>query len=571
MKASDTAWLAISLLALSGVAVAQDKPQSRIHMVIQGTKGTRFKTILPATTPMKAPTQPQMPPVPEVPTPAQLPVSSSDRPTDFGPVPDVVVRLDKGDLGGERLPDRSYVFKAVPFAAPPVGNLRWRAPQDVSEWLGVRFRKESAPGCMQNSYGWNEAIAKTSAEDCLYLELRTHSFDPDAKKPVMVFLHGGANRAGAASGTVYSALGEKDVVLVSLQYRLGVFGFLSHPALTSESGHQASGNYAVLDLIKALQWLKANVARFGGDPDNITIFGHSAGGQDVGLLLATPLSRGLFARAIEESGTPQFGFASRSLTQNEGIGVELAKQVSASAPDSAQALADLRRAPAAALQAAGDGLKAPLEDQSFIWDQVVVDGYVLPKSPHDIFKAGEGAKVPLIVGVSARELGLSDVNSSVYGAIQTRFGPNRFKALGFYGLDIRTDPKSDPLLGDVATQLSTDIMLRCPAVWLADELTKAGQQVWLYQLDVDAADGPVHHGSELSFVFNPRPSGPNAKTWPPLMDYWAQFAKSGDPNGRGLPDWRDYGKAGRYIEFTAKGAKADKGLRTPICTLLDRP
>ncbi len=253
------------------------------------------------------------------------------------------------------------------------------------------------------------------------------------------------------------------------------------------------------------------------------------------------------------------------------MGTALAKQFSAAAPDSAQALSDLRRAPAAALQTAGDALAAPLEDQSFIWDQAVVDGYVLPKSPHDIFKAGEGAKVPLIIGVSARELGLADVNASVYGAIQSRFGHNRFKALGFYGLDIRTDPKPDPLLGDVSTQVSTDIMLRCPAVWMADELTEAGQQVWLYQLDVDAGDGPVHHGSELSFVFNNRPEGRKAKTWPPLLDYWARFAATGDPNGRGLPDWPDHGKAGRYIEFTARGAKADKGLRTPICNLLDRP
>ncbi|MEI9905605.1 MAG: carboxylesterase family protein [Asticcacaulis sp.] len=306
-------------------------------------------------------------------------------------------------------------------------------------------------------------------------------------------------------GTISSAIATKDVVIVSIQYRLGVFGFLSHPALTAESGVGASGNYALMDQIKALQWVQANIAQFGGDPYNVTLMGHSAGGQDVGLLLTTPLARGLFQKAIEESGTPQFGFSARTLAQNEAMGVALAGQFSHAAPNSAQALADLRAALARDLQTAGDKLQAPLEDQSFIWDQATVDGYVLPRAPEEVFRAGEAAKVPLLIGVSARELTLADVSADYNKALAARFGASA-------GVVDAHDGHDDPLYGDRVMQLSTDILLRCPADWIARHM--AGP-VYLYQLDVDR-DGVVHHSSELNFVMNARPAGKDDGAWPPL-------------------------------------------------------
>ncbi len=548
-------WLAVVACLLPAMAGARELPQrgpdGRYHMVFGAPVAAapsgqtiRYHTVYAApATPVRQVTG-DIFPSPAVPVP---------------PVP-AVVTITGGQLHGSQPGDGSFAFKGIPFAEPPVGRLRWAPPQDVVPWQGVREALQSAPACLQNDYGWQTAMAAASSEDCLYLDVRTPSLTPARPLPVIIFFHGGANRAGGAAGTVDAGFVTKGVVIVSFQYRLGVFGFLSHPALTTE-GRGASGNYGLMDQIKALQWVQANIARFGGDPYNVTIVGHSAGAQDVGLLLASPLSRGLFNRAVEESGTPQFGFAPRTLRQNEAMGVALAAQFSRHAPNSAWALDDLRHVPASELQAVGDKLEAPLEDQSFIWDQAVVDGRVLPRAPEDIFRAGEAAKVPLIIGVSARELGLADVNADINAAEDRRFGASR------HAIDTYYAGAPDPLYGDKATQLSTDIMLRCPAEWVASHM--AGP-VWLYQLDVDR-DGTIHHGSELNFVMNPRPAGKDDGAWPPLLDYWTQFAKTGQPAGKGLAAWPEYGAGKRHIEFTPHGAVTGQAWRAPVCGLLDRP
>lgn len=481
------------------------------------------------------------------------------------------VTVTGGRITGERLADGTFAFKGVPFARPPVGDLRWAPPQDPLPWNDVRPATVSAPACTQADYGWNKALARASREDCLYLELRTPTLDEAAHRPVIVFIHGGANRAGGAPGTIMSGFPARGVVIVSIQYRLGVFGFLSHPALTAE-GRGASGNYALMDQIKALQWVRANIAAFGGDPGNVTIVGHSAGAEDVGLLLSSPRARGLFARAVEESGPPQFGLPVRSLKQNEAMGIALARQYSPHAPGSAAALADLRAAPAQDLQQAADRLPVPISDPGFIWLQAVVDGHVLPKSPKQVFAAGRQIQVPLIIGTSAQELGLSGGDSAIYPTLSKAFGVkagggDRFRVLAFYGLDVDPRPKPDPVLGSVAMQISTDLMMRCPSQWTAAHM----QEAWMYQLDVDSTDAPVHHGSELGFVFNPRPAGKTLAQWPPLLDYWANFAASGNPNGPGLPQWPAYGGDANVLEFSADGPVLDQGVRTPVCSRRDQP
>ena len=522
-------------------------PDGRVHAVLAGTqpeKPGRVHAVYGQTAGAVRTMAPDYFPPPAVPVP---PVAA-------------IVSATGGQIKGEVMGDGTFAFKAVPFAAPPTGRLRWAAPQAVTPWTEVRERHDSAPACLQNDYGWQTDMAASSSEDCLYLEVRTPSLDPAARRPVVVWFHGGANRAGGGTGTIYSGFAGKGVVIVSIQYRLGVFGFLSHPALTAEGGG-ASGNYALMDQIKALQWVQANITRFGGDPYNVTLVGHSAGAQDVGLLLTSPLARGLFQKAVEESGTPQFGFAARTLKQNEAMGVVLARQFSQAPPESAAALDDLRRAPARALQAAGDGLAAPLEDQSFIWDQATVDGHVLPRAPEDVFRAGQAAAVPLIIGVSARELTLADLSADSDAALTARFGRGRDAIDAFYA------GAPDPLYGDKVTQLSSDIMLRCPADWVAGHMKGP---VWLYQLDVDK-DGTIHHGSELNYVMNARPAGRDDGAWPPLLDAWIRFAMTGSPNGRGLPAWPDYGSGRRHIEFTAQGAKSGLAWRAPVCARLDRP
>lgn len=558
------------ILALATAAAAQTVPMrgpnGRYHVLLPGVVVPKQPPAPKAETPPAPPPpdlKPYVPPPPPVETPPP-------------PQPDAVVATTFGKIGGDSLGDGTWTFKAIPFARPPVGDLRWTPPQDPEPWKGVRWSKTSAPACLQVSYGWNADLAKTSSEDCLYLEVRTPDIDPQAKKAVMVFIHGGANRAGGGTGTIYSGFASKDVVIVSLQYRLGVFGFMSHPALTRESGHQASGNYALLDLMQALYWVKSNIAQFGGDPNNVTIFGHSAGGGDVGMLLSSPLARGLFNKAIAESGPPQFGFPPRTLAENEALGTELAARFSGDKPDGKAALADLRRAPAAELQAAADALDAPIDDDSFIWDQAVVDGYVLPRAPEDVFRAGKEAKVPLIIGVSAQEIGLHGGDDAIYNKIYSTFGPARFRAMRFYGMDVRHKPKKDKLLGGTAMQLSTDTMMRCPSDWVAWHHTAAGARAWLYQLDVTEGEGPVHHGSELSYVMNLRPFGKHDGDWPPLQDYWVNFAKTGNPNGpdavgRTLTRWPAYGDKQTYIEFTKKGAVTGRNLRGDVCALLNRP
>ncbi|MBW8733324.1 MAG: carboxylesterase family protein [Asticcacaulis sp.] len=553
----------ILLLVVSGADA-----QTRVHGTFPGQRHPVITAPTPAPVPQAAirswraedyPSSDQAPPPPPPPPPVS------------GPTAAVTIPVTGGLVGGEERDDGTYAFKAIPFARAPVGPLRWTPPQPPQPWTGVRYATESAPACLQVSYGWNADLAASSSEDCLYLEVRSGVLDPAAKMPVMVFIHGGANRAGGGTGTIDSALVSRDVVLVSIQYRLGVFGFLSHPALTDESPDHASGNYALMDQIAALQWVRDNITKFGGDPGNVTIFGHSAGAQDVGLLMASPLARGLFHKAIEESGPPQFGLPPRTLSENEAMGVELARGYSKAPPDSAKALADLRRAPALELQAAADRVKPPVDDASFIWLQAVVDGHVLPRSPYEIFRRREQAPVPLIIGVSAQELGLYGGRSAVYPTVQKLFGPKFIRALRFYGLDVNTSVKDDPVLGDVAMQLSTDLMMRCPSDWTAWHVNASGQPAWLYQLDVDASGKTVHHGSELAYVFGDRPRDRRAAEWPPLLDYWANFAWSGRPDGRGLPDWPAYGRDGNYVEFTRTGPVAKAAMRLGVCELRDTP
>lgn len=468
------------------------------------------------------------------------------------------IATPSGVLVGERRADGSAAFLGVPFAKPPVGDLRWKPPQPLAASSNERPALKSGPACLQTSRGWNAADAARASEDCLYLDIRVPKHAPGARLPVMVWVHGGANHAGSGAGTVESSLVDQGVVLVSVQYRLGVFGFLSHPGLTREQGG-ASGNYALMDLIAALRWVHDDIATFGGDPDNVTLFGHSAGGQDVGLVMLSPKARGLFARGILQSGSPGFGFAPRSLKQNEAIGLKLAKGVGA------RTLADLRGVSGPDLLKAAETLKAPIDDQGFIWTQAVVDGAVLPLAPERLL--ADPAVKPMIVGSSAREIALFGGDPKRARAwVKATFGGRSRQVLTLYGLDRDPLPAADPLRGDAVLQLATDRMFRCPAAFVAAQRWKAGGKAWRYELAVaPPGQANVGHGSELTNVFDrPVPGRP------PMQAYWAAFARDGDPNAPGLPPWPAEDGAGRRLVFAADGPTAVQGDEA-ACRFLTRP
>jgi len=467
---------------------------------------------------------------------------------------------------------KSIVFRGIPYAAPPTGELRWRAPQPATPWNGVRDATRSAPPCLQASVGWNSVDAAHGAEDCLYIDVRTPRLDSQAHLPVLVWIHGGANWAGSAGWVIDSAFADRGIVVVTIQYRLGIFGFLSHPHLSRESPEGVSGNYGLMDQIGGLRWVQRNIAAFGGDPRSVTLAGHSAGGQDVGLLMLVPEARGLFARAIQQSGTAGFGFPPRSLAENEDLGKQFAGLAGVSAGEGD--IAALRALPARRLLDAQMMLETPvLADESYIFLQAVVDGRIVRSPPEELLRAGKSAPVPLMIGNAAQEIALGSGDSSVWRIVARGFGESAPAARSLYGLGNGLQPADDALLGNFSMQLADDLTFRCPAAFTADQHARTGQPVWRYQME-QAAPGAtrIDHGSELPFIFGNLPLNPAVDAREPVLTgYWVNFIRTGNPNGPDLPRWPRYDTGRDYMRFTAHGAVADRALRAQICALLERP
>ncbi|WP_375271207.1 carboxylesterase/lipase family protein [Sphingomonas sp.] len=471
-----------------------------------------------------------------------------------------VVATKSGPVRGAALAGGGAVFRGIRFAAPPTGTLRWRAPVAPAPWRTPAPANAAHAACPQPSYGaWNSRAAASSSEDCLFLDVRSPRLDPRAQLPVMVWIHGGGNRGGAGGGTVESRITDKGVVLVSVQYRLGALGFMSHPALSAEQGG-ASGNYGLMDQRAALRWVRENIVNFGGDPARVTIAGESAGAQDVGLQMLSPAARGLFAGAIAQSGTPGFGVAPRTLAQNEQLGIAIVARAGAKGAVAAAALRDL---PVASVLAAQEAVDVPgLDDDSFIWLQAVVDGRVLRETPAAALAAGRVARVPLLIGANAQEF--TNYTGRDPGPVVAREFPRNARAVRrAYGLD--GTPAPDPRRGDVAMRLGTDLVFTCPTVAVSRQVAATGAPVWQYQFDYAPAGKVVSHGSEMGLVFDTPSAGA-----PRLRDYWVAFVKRGDPNGSGLSTWPRY-DAGerRYLAFEQGGTVSRARLRDDVC--LQRP
>ncbi len=468
------------------------------------------------------------------------------------------LRTANGVLEGVVSADgKVHTFKGIPYAAPPVGSLRWQAPQPASPWSGIRKAVEYGPRCMQGSVFPDMVFHDAGpSEDCLYLNLWMPAARSQKPLPVMVWIYGGGFVAGSTSeprqdGGNLSKLG---VLVVSFNYRLGIFGFFSHPELAKESGHQSSGNYGLLDQVAALKWVHENIATFGGDPNNVTIFGESAGSFSVSALMASPLAQGLFQRAIGESGAffgSTLSLRPRDLT--EKAGAEFAK--SALGTDS---LAALRAKPADEL------LKAAGKSGPFRFGPNI-DGYFLPESVAGIFADGKQSQIPLLAGWNADEgsyrsfFGKEEPTAQNYVVRARKLFGDRVEAfLKLYpaATDEEAKRSAQDLSGDQFTAFST-------WKWLEMQLKTGNSPVYRYEFDqtLPVPEGVVKgpeaeprapHAGEIEYVFQMLssknlPWRPEDRKASDLMGkFWTNFAKTGDPNGPGLTRWPAYDKGSGY-------------------------
>jgi para-nitrobenzyl esterase len=441
-----------------------------------------------------------------------------------------VVATDLGPIRGVEL-DGAAAFRGVPFAAPPVGPLRWRPPQPATPWTGVRDATAFGANCLQPAIG--DAKSEPQSEDCLTLNVITPDLHA-SKLPVLVSIHGGAFAFGSGRylvDTGAAAIVRRGVVLVSPNYRLGWLGFFAHPAITRQAASEPVGNYWLMDQIAALKWVKANIARFGGDPDNVTILGCSAGGSSVESLVASPLARGLFDKASVHSGGGLFN-ATRSLALAEQQGAAFAAGFGVSG-DGGDALAGLRALTAAQIVA--------VEQAGPPDFGAIIDGRLLPAPLPVLFARGQIARVPLILGSTSNE-------ASVFGLM----GFDKTVLADRFGVDIdalRPAYEHDGKLSDaeLLRQVQTDFIFTAASLGVAGFASRTGQPTWTYHFDYvgEANAGKLAgapHCADMPYLFDElkAPTARDRKVAQAMQAYLVNFLRRGDPNGEGLPAWPRY-------------------------------
>ncbi len=490
---------------------------------------------------------------------------------------DFVVDTKSGKVHGVSRPSGGAEFLGIPYAQPPVGNLRWREPVPVRPWKDVRDASTFGAPCAQPELGdWNKRNAESSKEDCLFLNVMTPVWPAKRPLPVMVWLHGGGNEGGSASSPLYKdgTLVQHGIVLVTVNYRLGVFGFLAHPGLTREAPHKTSGNYGLMDQIVALHWVHDNIARFGGDPENVTVFGQSAGAQDASLLMTSPLAKGLFHKAIAESGSA-INPNMPTLAMAEQGGERFASALKArSGEDAIKFLRQLTTGELLKGVASRDPEQPPMIGPD-------IDGWVIPRLPAEVFASGQQMAIPLMIGSTTREFGSTATPDELRKTIEDVTGNLAPKALSLYGLADGGQGTSDPLYGPVGNQWLADFIFRCPVTTQAQWHNAAKHPTYEYQFEHaipgQEADGAVH-SADLPYVFGYYPKHGNIsgkfddvdfKLADLIESYWTNFAKRGNPNGEGLPNWPEFDGSQAYIEFTQDGQVVPNsgGLRRAQCDL----
>ncbi len=438
------------------------------------------------------------------------------------------------------------IFKGIPFAAPPVGDLRWKAPQTVQNWKGIKQCTAFSASPIQNKpqpfLCWSEefiAQPEPLNEDCLYLNVWTSAKSKSAKQPVFLWIYGGGLNSGSANCAIYDGeeMAKKGVVFVSINYRVGVLGFMAHPELTKESGNNTSGNYGILDQIAALDWVQKNISAFGGDPNNVTIAGQSAGAFSVTALIASPLAKGLFHKAIPQSGGLLANMLlSQNLAKAEDVGLNFMKKANA------QSISDLRKKSAEELQILSNKPDAGRFG-------VTLDGYILPVNLMEHFKKGLHNQTPVLTGwvtgdgsiMGEPKMSFEDYKKEA----QTKYGDKTDVFLSVFPASTNEEVKK------VKQKLSLLGFAGLPSHLLAGFNTKPS---YLYQFSHVPPDKPnfpnygAFHTSEVPYVLH------TLHTWNrpwqqldkdlenALSNYWVNFAKTGNPNGQNLPVWESYNK-----------------------------
>jgi para-nitrobenzyl esterase len=526
-----------------------------------------------------------------------------------------IVTVTGGKVQGRLLSDGgAAVFKGIPYAAPPVGNLRWRPPQPVGKWTGMLQADDYRSDCphVPRDIAWSasgagsfsprrlapasapEAVgeAAPTSEDCLYLNIWTPEWPSAKRKPVLFWIHGSELAGGTArlkSGPAEqaeSSLARRGVVVVSINYRGGLLGMMGHPELTAEDPHHSSGNYLLFDQIAALKWVRDNIARFGGDPSNVTAFGQSGGGRSTAMLVTSPLAKGLMQRAIIDSGGPtELVKPFTSLREMEQIGVLVAKALKAPSTD---AISYLRSLPADQIVATLPMVRSQLDAMDYQALDEGIDGYAIPRSPAEAFRDHKEAHIPIIIGNTAldsttlnaanplpKEASHEQVRAWAKNMLQVfyaKYADLLDQALKAYAFnDGPNDVPSYPPYGTFQQLVGIDLNHRCGTI-VASSWHSAVAPTYQYEFSYATLAHPPTHESDLRFIFGyfskDELSDVRAqKMSDQMQSYWVNFARTGNPNGPDLPVWPKYDVAKRQsIEFTNDGPVQRSAIRAMACS-----